>query len=281
MRNTLPSLSFSLDCELIWGISPDLPLYVEKNVSQSQVNLDKIVRMWRQNKSPLYLAFTAATIPKYYDHFPEIKTCYMSKIKSRGYERFLKNNDLLFFKYTSEYSHVNIKIGMHGEFHDFHSERTYEELRDELGRLQNFVRKYPQFSDFYVPPKNLMPSSLNNTKLLKRIFSIIRLPSPGWLYNSKYTKTVRLLRYFDSFFPIHESIMLFNLSKYSLSSLYSHFYYRAQLQSPLLEVHIVRLIIGILILKFLNIPAHLWSHPHNFASQRSIFYFTKVLPVFR
>lgn len=275
-------LTFSLDCELIWGIQPNLSQYVYSYVSKSQKNLKQLVNSWSQDHPTLYLAFCAAALQEYYDYYPKLISKASFVLSERNYKEFVSRHDLQVFQDSYANAQDNIVLGLHGEFHYLHTQQRCSQLQDEFERLELFTMEYPQYRNFYVPPKNLMPTTPQQTQKLLDTFDLIRFPSLGWLYNNKtYNIFIRFLRYVDSFLPVHELFLLFRLKYYNPDTIYSHFYYRAQLGFPFLEIHVIRVIVGVCLLKLLGKPPHIWSHPHNFSSNRSILYFAKILPLFK
>lgn len=267
------NVSFSLDCELLWGISPGQPEYVKRFVSNSALNLKNITTSWKSSYPDLFLAFVAISTNEYRKHYNISRSEIMAKLKGRNYHVFI-DSPYLNFGDTKLFRKKNIHLGLHGEYHDFHDNQSPGSIRAEVKRLISFTKHNQAYKSFYVYPKNLAPTDPQAQSELFKNFEFVREnPNISIYNNNAYNRFIRTARFLDSFFPILE-LLSFKERENSAFHQYSFsYYYRAQLPPPLLIFHVLRIYFFANILKMLNKPVHIWSHPHNFHKSFSIYLF--------
>lgn len=276
--NKISTVSFSLDCELAWGIPTGQHDYIKHAVKASIANLYTIARNWDSNYPTLYLAFVAISTQEYIDYYPESENLSKEILSERGYECFLNSKELLNFGKTLHFQATNIQLGLHGEFHNLHRSQKPSKIQEEIERISRFASDNPAYNSIYVYPKNQSPLDHKSNEILHRTFTLIRRNPENFLYNNQvYNKYVRFFRYLDSFLPILEILTIFSGSTSPPQGfIIGHYYFRAQLKPILLALHFFRILIFVKILQFLGRPAHIWSHPHNFTTQFSTRLFIKL-----
>lgn len=272
------NIEFSLDCELLWGMPPGIKKdYIQNNIENDEPMLEKIVDGWLGNKNKLYLAFVLNALPNKLDHLYDNHTT-STVISKHGLKTAkIEYSNCLIEKIEGR-NDKNIRMGVHGVSHSLYNEMTRNKLEVETCAIEKFLKNNREYSSLMVFPKNiidykLMPRYIN-------MFSKIRINSASWLYKTNkngVTKIKRILRYLDSFVPIYELFCDKRPEYENFNIVVGTHFYRANLPGILLMVHIFRLRIGIKIMEYLGHDVHIWSHPHNFTSPKSVDNFIKLV----
>lgn len=258
-------ITFSLDCELMWGLPDNVSShYVKKNLAEADSSLRSIIKNWDQSGADLNVAFVIASLPSNSKEFPK------------------KDLPVSYYKYSHETvdcsNRSNVKKGIHSFDHKYYSEMEQDEYEEEIRNIDSFIKNNPDYKEFFVFPKNQIFSS--GVEEISERFDSLRVNSASWLYRSSSQgvgKIRRILRYADSFFPIYELFCNKKPEVECENAVVGTHFYRANLPFFLLELHVARLKFGMWFLKKMGVPVHIWSHPHNFGGNKnSISHFVKM-----
>jgi len=253
--------TFSLDCERIWGMPNVISdEYISKNIAGSDDALHSIISSWNKENCELILAFVLASLPGHKSP-PALERIKRLELKDKWVEEYEAFNCATAFGPEGR----NITMGVHSVCHNLYTELDNTHLDLEIDTVIAFVEDNPSYKRMFVFPKNLSVSKA--VKKYTKHFDKIRVNSRSWLYRSNsygVSSTKRLLRYLDSFFPIYE-LFCDKSAEVDISNCVvgTHFF-RANLPKWLLRIHLVRLKLGVRYLNWKDLPAHVWSHPHNF-----------------
>lgn len=261
MGRATKKIEFSLDCELLWGMKKGVSShYIENNVSKSQVSLKEILSSWNPDGSNIYLAFVGKSLPMF-----EVDSNDRSYLSEIGYEKYLSKSYLKFSSFDFKPKQENVKFGLHSIAHKFYTDLNDDEKKLEIDTITDFVKDKDEFRSIFVYPKNLADNESVNK--YKEEFDIIRVNSRSWLYKTTdkgVSKTKRILRFLDSFFPVFELFCDKKPEHEIKNAVVGTHFFRANLPNYLLYLHYFRLKLGSLIMRFFNHKMHIWSHPHNF-----------------
>lgn len=253
--------TFSLDCERIWGMPKGISSrYISKNIAGSDDALRKILANWAAVNCELSLVFVLASLPGF-ESPATLSALRRSDLGEKWAEEFES------FSHANAFGekNSNVTFGVHSVCHNLYTELNSAELELEIDTVNAFTVANPKFRRIFVFPKNL--SVVRAIAEYKNNFEKVRLNSRSWLYRSNsvgVSSLKRVLRYLDSFLPIYELFCDKSPEVEIPNFVVGTHFFRANLSSILLRVHVARLRFGIKYLNWRGYAAHVWSHPHNF-----------------